>query len=215
MSVDQWEEAAAAVSGDAETLKDMSTHAEIYTWANERNLATKTMWPKIKVELKKQLKIDYEELRDQTRKRRAAELIEAQKALNEAAEGGATISINAAGDAEANTFAVCCGEDVLWYGEFYKDAKAYKGTQLQADQDVANKAVFIAAEAKKAAGLDTLILDLTVINHEVKAPVASCVKHGLALKFSIADQGAPALAWCRENGYKTWREVDLTELIEQ
>ena len=79
----------------------------------------------------------------------------------------------------------------------------------------ADKAVFIAAEAKKAAGLDTLILDLTVINHEVKAPVASCVKHGLALKFSIADQGAPALAWCRENGYKTWREVDLTELIEQ
>ena len=209
----EWDEIAALVAEHSDDLTALESHGDLYRWAKDNDLATKRKFPKFKTELRKQLSIDYDELRETAKANYEQEIKEKAEQLNETSANGPRVVLNAAGDAEVNSYAVCTGEKVLWYGEFFADEKGYEpGDQASADTAAMQKAVWLAAKAKEAAQVDTLMLELHVLNHEVPAPVAACVKGGLGLEFHI-DEDAPALEWCRENGFQSWREVVLQDLI--
>lgn len=57
------------------------------------------------------------------------------------------------------------------------------------------------------------MLELHVLNHEVPAPTSACVKAGLGLNYRIDDEAEHALEWARENGFQSWREVVLSDII--
>ena len=210
----EWDAIAALVEENAEELGAMTTHSELYAWAKEQELATKSKFPKFKTEIRKQLDLDYDELRAEAKKRYEEELEAKAEALNAESKDGPRVVLNAAGDAEVNSFAVCKGEKVLWYGTFHPDDKHYDGEQTTADVEAMKKAVWLATKIKEAAKVETLMLELHVCNHEVPKPTGACVKAGLGLEFHLNDQGVPAVDWCRENGFLGWREVALPPLVD-
>ncbi|WP_233500213.1 hypothetical protein [Gordonia sp. YC-JH1] len=89
-----WDTAAAVVRDHADALASMGSHSELYSFAKEKNLATKLLFPKFKTELRKQLRIDYDQIRKDTL---AARLVE----LEAAGETAPTITLFCAGDVES------------------------------------------------------------------------------------------------------------------
>ena len=210
----EWDEIAAIVAENAEDLKELTSHGDLFRWAKDNDLATKTKFPKFKSELRKQIGHDYDELRAIAKESYEQDIQQKAQELNEKAEQGPRLVLNTAGDAEVGTYAVCAGESVLWYGDFFEDDKDYEeGDQTSADVSAMKKAVWLATKIKEAAEAETLMLELHVVNHEVPVPTSACVKAGLGLDFQIID-GVPANEWCRENGYKSWRQVSLPELVQ-
>ena len=211
---DEWDHVAGLVSQHDAELKECATPREFFQWAQDHKLATKTKFPKFKTELRKQLGVDYDELREKTRAEANERAQREVAELTEKAEDGPRIILTAAGDAEVNSYAVCYGGKVAWYGEFFPDDKGYsQGDQTSADTEAMKKAVWLAAKAKEELGLDTLMLELHILNHEVPTPTRACAKAGLGLDFHIDDTAEIALEWARENGFQSWREVALKDLL--
>ena len=75
-----WDTARDAVRAGADELRSMSTHTELFQWAKDHHLDTKSLFPKYKTELRKQLHIDYDALRAATMAARAEELTAAAAA---------------------------------------------------------------------------------------------------------------------------------------
>lgn len=100
----EWDIVTEAVTEHAVALRTMSTHGEIYKWAKDNDLTSRTLFPKLKAQLRKQLGIDYEQLRESATEQRAEELAVA------AAEAP-QIVLWVAADAEAGSFAVCDSEE--------------------------------------------------------------------------------------------------------
>lgn len=205
-----WDTAAAVVRDHADDLSAMTTHSELYTFAKENDLATKLLFPKFKTELRKQLRIDYEQLREQTLTARVKEL-EAQ------GKQAPTVELFAAGDIEVNSFAVCrANEEDPWYGTFHENDQVQ--TQDEADLSAARKAIYLAGKARENAGLEVLHLQLQVTNHAVttKALMRDMLKNQVWVSVEIIDDpnGSPALELCRAPGFRGWREVSLNDLME-
>lgn len=206
-----WKTAERAVRDNASALRSMTTHAELYTWAKENKLATKRLFPPFKTELRKQLHIDYEQLREQAVADRYAQ-------LTAAAAEAPTITLCCAGDAEVSTFAVCNSEGGdPWYGDFHEEDPIYReGHQITADISAASKAIYLAGQAREYAGLEAINLALTTSNHELDADSLrkDTVRQRVLVTVELTDDN-PALAMCRDlPGYRTWREVSLTDLLE-
>lgn len=208
---DEWKTAERAVRDNASALRSMTTHTELYTWAKENKLATKRLFPPFKTELRKQLHIDYERLREQAVADRYAQ-------LTAAAVDAPTIALCCAGDAEVSTFAVCDleGGDP-WYGDFHDEDPIYKeGDQITADISAASKAIYLAGQAREYAELEAINLVITTSNHELDADSLrkDAVRHRVLVSVEVTDDN-PALAMCRDlPGFRTWREVSLTDLLE-
>ena len=206
-----WDTASVAVRDHADELRQLTTHTELFGWAKEHDLNTKMLFPKFKTELRKQLHIDYDELRDQA-------MVEREAALSAAAEDESvpTIALWTAGDAEVDSFAVCNGEGGdPWYGTFHeRDAVT---DQDEADLAAARKAVYLAEQARKFAELDVVRLALVVSNHRVTAETLrkDAVRGRVVVDLEVVDGENPALEVCRLPGYRTWREVSLTDLVGQ
>lgn len=203
----QWEKARHAVAANADTIAAMTTHADIYRWAKSEHLDTRQLWPKVKAELRKQLGLDYDELRRSTRRTMADELAAA-------ASNARTIHLCCAGDEEVGTFAVTdhAGDDA-WYGDFFdRDGVA---DQTSADIAAANKAIYLAGKAREYAGLDVVGLRLTLSNHHVDldALLGSAIKHRVHVVIDLTDGHNPALDQCREPGYRSWQEIALSDLF--
>lgn len=206
-----WKTAERAVRDNAAALRSLTTHTELYGWAKDNKLATRRLFPPFKTELRKQLHIDYEQLREQAIADRYAE-------LTAAAAEAPVIELCCAGDAEVHTFAVCNleGGDP-WYGDFHEEDPIYKeGEQITADLSAAGKAVYLAGQAREYAGLEAINLTLTTSNHEldIERLRKDAVRHRVLVTLDVAADN-PALALCRDlPGYRGWREVSLTDLIE-
>jgi|CXWK01.1.fsa_nt_gi hypothetical protein len=205
-----WDIAAAAVRDNATALSAMSTHSDLYTFAKEHELATKLLFPKFKTELRKQLRIDYEQLREDT-------LTARLKELEDKAEQAPTIELYCAGDAEVDSYAVCReGEEDPWYGTFHANDNV--ADQDQADQSAAGKAVYLAGKAREVGEHEMVHLQLSVTNHIVtrKSLMRDMLKHKVWVSIEVIDDpnGNPALELCRAPGFRGWREVSLNDLIE-
>lgn len=207
----EWELVANKVKNNAEELASMTSHAELFRWSRDNELDKPWLFKKFKAELFKQLDIKYDELRDAAVAARKAEI--AAEAGN-----GPQITLFCAGDAEANSFAICDAEGgVLWYADFHREDRIAKADdQLSADLSAADKAVFLAGKAREDAEAPAGRLRLTVSNHEISAErlAVAAVKARLQVEVEISDGDNPALEWCREAGSKSWREVRLRDLVD-
>lgn len=206
----EWDIASDAVTEHAEALRKMSTHGEIYGWAKDNDLTGRTLFPKVKAQLRKKLGIDYDKLRESTTEQRAGELAGA-------AADAPEIVLWAAADDEAGTFAVCDGEgEALWYGTFHPDDRYYrKGDQASASLSAAEKAVYIAGQARREADLEAVRLRLLVSDHRVDTTTltGSGVTARVSINLEVSDATNAALDWCRAPGFKSWRESRLDALI--
>ncbi|WP_331761204.1 hypothetical protein OG225_42810 (plasmid) [Nocardia sp. NBC_01377] len=206
----EWDIVTEAVTEHAVALRTMSTHGEIYKWAKDNDLTSRTLFPKLKAQLRKQLGIDYEQLRESATEQRAEELAVA------AAEAP-QIVLWVAADAEAGSFAVCDSEgEALWYGTFHPDDRYYrKGDQVSASLSAAEKAVYIAGQARREAELDTVRLRLLISDHRVDTTTltGSGVTARVLIHLKVSESQNPALDWCRAPGFKSWRESRLDTLI--
>lgn len=153
----EWEQAADAVRTAADELRT-SDSSEIRAWAKKNKLLSRSMWPKVKRELVKQLDLDYDVLRD-------AEATKRKKEIAEAAATAPLVELFAAGD-ERGSFAVLGPvDDAAWYGTFHKNDTVFKeGNQRSADDSAAGKAVFLAGKAREDANVPAVRLLLHISN---------------------------------------------------
>ncbi len=203
----EWEQAAAAVRAAADELRSSDSSA-MRAWAKSNNLLSRSMWPKVKRELVKQLDLDYDVLRD----------AEATKRKNEIAEAAATaplVELFAAGD-ERGSFAVLGPvDDAAWYGTFHKNDTVFKeGNQRSADDSAAGKAIFLAGKAREDANVPAVRLLLHISNPEIdgNSLAGMAAKHGVALDLDITDNNR-AVDWCEEPGYQAWQAIRLSDLF--
>lgn len=113
-----WDTITEAITADAEKLKAMTTHGELYGWAKDHGL-TGTQFAAVKRELRK-IGVDYDAIREEVTRARLSEL------NADAAEGVPVIRLSAAGADAVNSYAVCDGEGtVLWYGTFFERDRHY------------------------------------------------------------------------------------------
>lgn len=206
----EWDIASAAVSEHAEQLRHMTTHSEIYGWAKDNDLTTRTLFPKIKAQLHKQLGIDYDQLRQTTNGHRAEQM--AAEAVD-----APEIVLWAAADDDAGTFALTDVEGTaLWYSTFHGQDKLYNpGDQASASTSAAEKAVYLAGQARREADLEVVRLTVRVSDHRVDGEAIT--KAGLQARavvtIDVTDEDNPALEWCRAPGFRNWREIDLSALL--
>lgn len=210
-SVAEWETAKKAVKEHLDDLRALETHGELYTWAKEHDLAVPGLFPKFKTELSKQLGIDYDALREQAYAQR-------REQIAAAAADGPVLEMWTAADDEVSSFAICGPEGVVvTYNTFHPEDKIYRnGDQVSADRSVAQHAVFVAGQAREELDVEAVRLILHVLNHEVGADDPALERTALRGRVHVSveiDQDNPAAEWCRENGYKSWRETNLTTLV--
>lgn len=204
-----WNTARDLVRDNADTLKAMTSHSELFVWAKEHGIDNGSLFRKWKTELRKQLHIDYDALRQRAFDARLAE-------MDAAAEAAPQVTLYAAGDVEVNSFAVCSehGEDP-WYGEFHDNDRV--DDQDSADIEAARKAIYLAGQARDYQELDLIGLRLVVSNHRVttRALQRDILQHSVFVTVEVVDNGEdnPALEVCRMPGFRTWREVSLTDLL--
>src|SRR3546814_17781179 len=86
----EWEQAADAVRTAADELRTSDSSA-IRAWAKKNKLLSRSMWPKVKRELVKQLALDYDVLPD-------AEATNTKKEIAQAAATAPLVALFAAGD---------------------------------------------------------------------------------------------------------------------
>lgn len=204
-----WDTARDSVRDNADTLRAMTSHSELFTWAKDHGIDTGSLFRKWKTELRKQLHLDYDTLRQQAFDARLTE-------MDAAANTAPQVTLFAAGDIEVNSFAVCSehGDDP-WYGEF-RDTDRVED-QDSADLEAARKAIYLAGQARDDKELDLIGLRLVVSNHRVttRALQRDMLKHSVFVTVEVVDNGEdnPALEVCRMPGFRTWREVSLTDLL--
>ncbi|MGF0313719.1 hypothetical protein [Rhodococcus sp. IEGM1428] len=203
----EWEQAAAAVHSAADTLREY-TSSDLRAWAKENNLFARSMWPKIKRELVKQLDIDYDELRER-------EAITRKNEIAAAAENAPLIELFAAGD-DRGSFAILGPvDDAAWYGTFHRNDTVFrKGNQTSADDSAAGKAIFLAGKAREDAGVEAVRLLLHISNPHVDGTALAGVaaSHGVALELDITDDNR-AVDWCEETGFQAWQAIRLSDLF--
>jgi hypothetical protein len=209
----QWDAITEAVTADAEHLKTLTTHGELYAWAKEHDL-TGPQFAAVKHEFRK-IGIDYDSIREEASRLRLAEM------NAEAAAGVPVIHLSAAGIDEVNSYAVCDAEGaVLWYGTFHERDRHYrKGNQVSADTSAANKAIFLASKARQLAKTDLARLHLTLTNPHVDTGqlIREATSWRLLLDIEIHDDPTnppAAVQWCETPGFQDWKEADLAALVE-
>jgi hypothetical protein len=204
-----WTTAETAVREHADELRTLDTHTALYGWAKTHKLDTRALWPKVKTELRKQLGIDYNEIRGRVVAERAAKVVES-------AQDEPLIELWSAGDAEVSTFAVCNADATeAWYGEFHSADSIYDaGDDLSAELSAAEKAVFLAGKAREHHGLVAVRLLLHTCHPDIDADsvAASAARHQVAVTIDVGEQ-SPAVPQCRVPGYRTWHEVRLDALF--
>ncbi|MBY6412865.1 hypothetical protein HQ346_14355 [Rhodococcus sp. BP-252] len=206
----EWDQAAAAVRDAANHLRTAST-TDLRAWAKTQGLFSRSLWPKVKRELYKQLDVDYDALCTAEGEQVAEKVAEAA-----AAASAPLVELYAAGDERGSFAVVGDGEDTAWYGTFHaKDAIFRQGDQDSADDSAAGKAAFLAGKLRDELAVPALRLILHISNPNVDGTrlAAIAAKHGVHLEqLEIADDN-PASVWCEVPGHRAWQAIRLTDLL--
>lgn len=207
---EDWDKVRAAVKADLAALETMPTHRELYSWAVENKLNTKTLFPMLKREWRK-YDIEYEELR-------AATLNAEFEEMTAAADGAPELTLWIYTDAGHGVFAVCSADGAAaWYGEFHEDDRIFQWDENQdkADLSAADKAIFLAGEARKEREVPVVRLTLRTSNHTIAADTLAkqCLSNKVVLTVEVVDGANPATEWVMESGYASWRDIRLDRLF--
>lgn len=208
-----WDVAEAFVSEHAEQLRGAESSEQIVELIRSAEVMKKArgVWPKILTELDKQLDIDFPGMRTREHNERVEQ-------ITAATAGQAVLHLFTAGDAEANSFAICDNEGaVLWYSEFFESERLPEDNpEAGAAMLALEKAIYLAGQVRDKTGLDGLAL---VAHHAHPQPnglerlARKASANGVLVRFAHEGEDNPAVEWCRENGYRSWREVKLRDLL--
>lgn len=208
-----WDVAEEFVSTNAEQLRAAESSETIVELIQESGVMKKArgVWSKIVSELDKQLDIDFPGMRTREHEERVVQ-------LQEVTAGAPVLHLFTAGDAEANSYAICDNEGaVQWYSEFHADDRLSEDDpEASAAGKTLEKAVYLAGQVREKTNLDGLAL---VLHHahpqpeRIDALVRKASAGGLLVTFAHESEDNPAVEWCREPGYRSWREVKLKDLL--
>lgn len=207
----QWQRAETAVSERADELRTHTTHRAIRAWAEALDLTDPPgQWVKVKTELRKQLDIDYDQLRERTVLNESAE-------VKAAAADAPSVTLCVAGDAEVGSYAVChpINDTESWYGTFHpKDRTYVEGDDLSAETSAALKAVFLAGKLREKIDAPAVALTIFTTHPDLTADdlVAEATRARIAVTVEHTEQN-PAVALTRAPGYREWREIRLDSLL--
>lgn len=204
-----WDTARALVADNADELREAADHRAVRAVYTRAGGDSAGLWRAYTAELRKQLGIKYDELRDEVTAREAA-------ALADASDDAPVIELYVAAEAEINSFAVVsvADEDECWYGTFHKSDRIYDHTDESGEQSAADKAVFLAGKAREQAGVAAvrLIIHHTHPDLSTETLRASATRHGVLVELAHTEAN-PALDKCRDPGFNTWREIALPALF--
>lgn len=218
---DEWDKAAKFVADHPE-LAELETHAQIYRFCDENKHTGKTLWPKVKTELRKQHGVDYDDLRA-----RAGEIAQARAdELSTLADGAPLVELYTAGElieredgTEVGAYAITDSEGTdVWYGTFHTAEAERITDSAAAATEAVTKAIWLAGKVREDAGLDVVAVRIhhshPAIDQARTARAAIAASAALTLVHVGDDVDNPALAVCLDKpGYRDWHEHRLADLL--
>lgn len=208
-----WDVVERVVADGRDELATLTTARDLYQWAKDHDVDGKMRFGKFKTILKKHTGQNFDEIREEGRKQRAA-------ALAAAAADAPSVSLLAAGavapEGEAGAYAICTADgDTVWRGDFYDDDRHFDGTETSAHVSAAHKAVWLAGKARAEKDLEALRLIVTVSDHHVSAAelAAEGARYRVVVELVVCDTATAADESVDEPGFVSWRGTNLAGLI--
>lgn len=216
MATTRWDEIDGIIAEHKDHLKAAETHHVLKDFADEHGLMNKSDFGKFKHLLKK-IGINYNDLRDKTF---AADDARRAEELDNLGDDAAHLTLWSAAidhDDEGAFAIVDDTHEAVWYGKFFDDDRHYTaGDLVSAEQSVAHKTVWIASKALAAAGEDTgrLTLVTTCPHLDTDALAADGARLGVAVDVEVNDNDERAVTMAETPGFKSWKDTDLSTLVE-
>lgn len=218
---DRFNEIDQLIAENKATLKAAENHRELTQFAKDNGIDTAQDFGKFKFLLRK-IGINYDELREETLARATAELADKADDLDEQAADAPVVRLWCAAVEDESTgtgsYAILDSEDsAIWYGKFFDDPKTIrkKGDQASAEQDVADKCVYVAGKAAQAAEEELVRLWLHTNYPELdKAPLrATGARMGVSVEIVVTEDDT-AEQMAKVPGYRAFKSVPKEELKE-
>ncbi|WP_051179979.1 hypothetical protein [Nocardia concava] len=205
-----WYQAISAVTQYSSNLRRFTEHGQLYGWAVMHGLDGPDLWPKVKYEMRRQLGIDFDQIRAATHAARRAAIAHA--------DTGPALRLWAAADHAQQSFAVCGPHGVVWYDNLSLDDWWYRGDQPTAELSAAHRAIWLAGRARTLARFGAARLTLHLSSPEIpaRALAGSIERARLAVTVEIVDAATNhAVEWCRKPGRRVSTELaDFVDDIE-
>lgn len=225
---EEWAKAKEFVAEHADELRELDSPGAIFKFCEKKRHGGKSMWPKVRTELRKQLSIDL----DQMRADAAAALADKARHLSAAAADAPTVELYTAGELVEKpsrededeieivpVFAIAdLAGDPVWFGSVHPKEREKITNELAVATDAARKAVWLAGQVRDDQGLEVVRV---IIHHnhpglDADALARSGVKHLVAVTPSHVDDPVenPATTICLDApGYRDWHEHRLSDLL--
>lgn len=201
-----------------------TTAAEVRGIATELEIDTRNDMGKLSAKLK-QIGVNYPALRAVEREERDAEVAEKAAELAECKDSLPVVRLWSAAaesdDGSEASFALVDADGIgTWFGQFWNDDKIRKpGDLVSAEQSVAEKAIYTAFKARKAAEVDEVCLWLTTTCPDLDVPMLRSrgARNGIAVDVTVDDADNRAVAMAEATGYRSLKSVtddEFAELVE-
>ncbi|ETD34320.1 hypothetical protein [Williamsia sp. D3] len=225
---EEWAKAKEFVAEHADELHDLDSPSALFKYCEKKRHGGKSLWPKVRTELRKQLGIDL----DQMRADAAAALADKARHLSDSSADAPTVELYTAGELLEKpsrddpdeveivpAFAIAdLAGDPVWFGNVHPNDRDKMTDELAVATDAARKAVWLAGQVRDDQGLEMVRV---IIHHshpglDAAALARAGVKHLVAVTLSHVDDSAenPATAICLDApGYRDWHEHRLSDLL--
>lgn len=225
---EEWAKAKEFVSEHAVELRELDSPSAIFKYCEKKRHGGKSLWPKVRTELRKQLGIDLDQLRADA----AQALADKARDLSESAADAPTVELYTAGELVEQpsrdeddefeivpVFAIADADgNPAWYNSVHPKDRDKITDELAVATDAARKAVWLAGQVRDDQGLEMVRV---IIHHnhpglDAAALAHAGVKHLVAVTLSHVDDPAdnPATAICLDaHGYRDWHEHRLSDLL--
>ena len=210
-STQRWDEIDAILAQHKKRLQAAETHIDLREFAKEQGLDNADDFGKYKYCLKK-IGVDYVELRTIGMEQRNQELESRAEELATQATSAPVVRLWCAAvedtDSGQGSYAILDGDGAaLWYGKFFEgDKRAIRtaGDQASAEQDVADKCVYVAGKARELAGEDVATVWIHTNYPELDlAPLRIAgARHGVAVEVIVDSDDQAALEMASMPGFK-------------
>lgn len=224
----EWDKAKRFVAAHADDLTALDTPGAIFTFCESHRHTGKTLWPKIKTELRKQCGIDMDQLKADA----AQAMADKARTLSQDAAGAPVVELYTAAELVEKpsrddedeieivpVFAICDRDgNPVWFNSLHPKDREKVTTELDAAADVARKAVWLAGQVRDDQGLEVVRVILHH-NHpglDAEALARAGVKHLVAVQLVHVDdpEANPATSICLDaHGYRDWHEHRLADLL--
>jgi hypothetical protein len=225
---EEWAKAKEFVAEHADELRELDSPSALFRYCDTKRHGGKSLWPKVRTELRKQLSIDLDQLRADA----AQVLADKARHLSDSSADAPTVELYTAGELlekpsrddedEIDVVPVFAIADragnPVWFNSVHPKEREKITDELAVATDAARKAVWLAGQVRDDQGLEMVRV---IIHHnhpglDADALARAGVKHLVAVTLSHVDDPAenPATTICLDaHGYRDWHEHRLSDLL--